>query len=113
MKYAVIRNGGKQYRVKEGDELDVEKIPIEEGKSITLNEVLLFVEGENIILGQPVIDGLKVKANVLKEFKGEKIRVGRFRPKSRYAKIKGHRQHLTKIKITEIVYGKNKTRKDN
>lgn len=113
MKYAVIRTGGKQYRVKEGDELDIEKLPGKEGESVIFNEVLMLVDGKKIELGQPKVIELKVKAKVLKQFKSDKIRVGRFRHRSRYAKIKGHRQHLTKVKITGIVYGKDKTRKDN
>lgn len=113
MQYAVIRTGGKQYRVRKGDELDVEKLPAEEGKTVTFDEVLLLVDGEKVELGQPRVKGLTVKAKVLKQFKGDKIRVGRFKHRGRYAKIKGHRQHLTKIKITDISYGKNKARKNN
>lgn len=102
MKYAVIRTGGKQYRVRKGDELDIEKLPAEEGKTVTFDEILLFVDGERVELGQPRVKGLEVKAKVLRQFKGDKIRVGRFRHRSRHAKVKGHRQQLTKVKITEI-----------
>ncbi len=102
MKYAVIQTGGKQYRVSEGDELLVEKIEAEKGAQIDFDQVLLVAGDKKIMVGQPLVAGAKVKAKVLDQVKGEKIRVAKFRAKSRYRKVKGHRQRLTKIKIIKI-----------
>ncbi len=107
MKYAVIKTGGKQYRVSEGDELFIEKIEIEEGKSFAFDQVLLLVDEKKVEVGQPLVKGAKVKVKILAQVRGEKIRVAKFRAKSRYRKVKGHRQRLTKIKI-EKIYGQNK-----
>lgn len=102
MKYAVIKIGGKQYRVSEGDELLVDKIEVGEGKIINFDEVLLLVDGEKVKIGDPRVRGAKVKAKILAQLKGEKIRVAKFRAKSRYRRVKGHRQLLTKIQIKKI-----------
>lgn len=104
MKYAVIRTGGKQYKVCEGEELLVEKIEAEKKKTVDFDEVLLLVDGKKVHLGQPLVKGVKVKAKILEQIKGEKIRVAKFRAKSRYRRVKGHRQRLTKVKI-EKIYG--------
>jgi len=102
MKYAVIQTGGKQYKVSQGDELCIEKIEGEKGKVVNFDEVLLLVDGDNIQIGQPLIKGVKVKAKILDQIKDKKIRVAKFRAKSRYRKVKGHRQLLTKIKVEKI-----------
>jgi len=102
MRYAVVKIGAKQYRVSEGDELLVEKIEKKKGAAITFNEVLLFVDEKKIKVSQPLIKAAKVKAKILEQIKEKKIRVAKFRAKSRYRKVKGHRQLLTKIKIEKI-----------
>jgi large subunit ribosomal protein L21 len=102
MKYAVIKTGGKQYRVSEGDELDIEKLEIEEKKAVTFDVVLLVVDGEEVLIGEPKLAKAKVKGKVVKQYKGDKIRVARFRRRKRYSKVKGHRQLLTRVKITKI-----------
>lgn len=102
MKYAIIRTGGKQYQVKGGEELLVEKI--EAAKTVVFDEVLLLVEDKEVKIGQPRVEGAKVKAKIIEQIKGEKIRVAKFRAKSRYRRVKGHRQRLTKVKI-EKIYG--------
>jgi len=102
MKYAVIKTGGKQYKVNEGDELLIEKIEAKEGDSLTLDQVLLLVDEKKVKVGQPLVKEAKVKVKILAQTKGEKIRVAKFRAKSRYRKVKGHRQRLTKIKIVKI-----------
>lgn len=102
MKYAIIRTGGKQYQVREEEALLVEKIEAE--NSVIFDEVLLLVDDKKVKIGQPRVEGAKVKAKILGQIKGEKIRVAKFKAKSRYRKVKGHRQRLTKVKI-ERVYG--------
>lgn len=107
MKYAVIKTGGKQYRVSEGDELDVEKLGTDKDKSIAFDNVLMVVEEGKVTIGEPEVKGAKVKAKVIKQFKGDKIRVARFRRRKRHHKVRGHRQHLTRVKITQIEHGKD------
>lgn len=102
MKYAVIRTGGKQYRVKKGDILDVERLP-QTGKTFTFNDVLLVEDGDKVKMGNPLLKGAKVKAKVLEaEKRGEKLNIMRFKAKSRYRRRIGHRQSLTQVEITGI-----------
>ena len=96
---AVVKTGGKQYLVKEGSKIKVEKIEAKEGDTITLDEVLLA--GEKI--GAPLVPGASVEAKILKQGRHDKIRVVKFKAKSRYTRTKGHRQHYTEIEITKIV----------
>ena len=97
--YAVIKTGGKQYRVSEGDEIFVEKLEVEDGKDVTFNEVLM-VNGK---VGTPYLDGASLTGTVLKHGKGKKIRIFKYKNKSRSnRKTQGHRQPYTKIKITKI-----------
>jgi len=103
MKYAVIRTGGKQYRVAEGDEIEVDKLESEKGKVVTFDEVLLFVDGDKVKVGQPLVKGVKVKAKVVDQLKGKKIRVATYKAKARYRRVKGFRSRLTKVKIEKIV----------
>ncbi len=102
MKYAVVQIAAKQYRVSEGDELLVEKINAKKGDKIDFDQVLLTVADQQVQIGQPLVAKASVKAEILDQVKAEKIRVAKFRAKSRYRKVKGHRQSLTKIKITKI-----------
>jgi len=103
MKYAVVRSGGKQYKVAEGEEIVIEKITTPEGKTLNFDEVLLLVGDKKTKIGQPLIKGAKVKAKVVAHFKGKKIRVATFKAKSRYRRVKGHRQQLTRVKISSIL----------
>lgn len=105
MKYAVIKTGGKQYRVSEGDVLEVERL-VHDGKTITFPEVLLYVNGPDSLVGAPLLSDVMVTAAVVGDVKGEKLRVSKFKSKVRYRRIHGHRQALTQVKITEI-RGKN------
>ncbi|MEK7076312.1 MAG: 50S ribosomal protein L21 [Patescibacteria group bacterium] len=98
--FAVIKTGGKQYKVAEGDVLRVEKLEFKDG-NVVFDEVLLVVNGE-VKLGKPVVSGAKVTAKVLEEGKGEKKMVFRYKSKTRQHKKKGHRQPYTKIQITKI-----------
>ncbi|RIY32769.1 50S ribosomal protein L21 [Psittacicella gerlachiana] len=99
--YAVIRTGGKQYRVTEGQVLSVEKL--EANGQVTFDEVLLVANGENVTIGTPVVAGAKVTAEVVEQYRGEKVRIVKFRRRKHSLKQAGHRQYLTKVKITGIV----------
>ncbi len=101
--YAVVRTGGKQYRVSPGDTIDVEKLPYEVGEQIDLDEVLLVVNGDEPQIGQPMVDGAKVKATVTRQTKGPKLIIFTYRPSKRYRRKKGHRQPYTRLRIDEIV----------
>lgn len=103
MKYAVISSGGKQYRVSEGDTIDVEKMAVAADSHISFDNVLLSVADQNVTLGKPYVAGAVVKATVVKQRKGEKIRVAKFKAKVRYRRVTGHRQHLTRVRIDQIV----------
>lgn len=101
--YAVIRTGGKQYRVAEGQILRIEKIEgAEEGSNIELNDVLLVSAEGNVTVGTPVVAGAKVTAEVRKQGRTRKIDVIKFRRRKHYRHHAGHRQHFTEIKITGI-----------
>lgn len=106
MKYAIIKTGGKQYKVQEGDTLKIERLPEEAGKNIELSQVLLLVDEANVLIGQPLVGGAKVEVKILEHHKGPKIRIAKFKAKSRYRKVKGHRQNLSKIKIEKIKVAK-------
>ena len=101
--YAVIKTGGKQYRVSPGDSIDVEKLPFEVGEQIELDQVLLVVNGSGAEIGQPLVKGAKVKATVTRQAKGRKVIIYKYRSSKRYRRKKGHRQHYTRLRIDEIV----------
>lgn len=102
MNYAVIKTGGKQYRVLVGDIIEVDKLPVEKDSIVSFDEVLLWVNGEQVKIGMPRVDDVKVKAKVLVQLKGKKIRVAKFKAKSRYRRVMGFRPLLTRIKIDKI-----------
>lgn len=99
--FAIVRAGGKQYRVAEGDTLTVDRLPASPGGSLEL-EVLAVGDGETIRVGTPVLQRARVVAEVLGERKGEKIDVLKYKAKVRYQRRSGHRRRLTDIKITKI-----------
>jgi large subunit ribosomal protein L21 len=101
MKYAVIKTGGKQYRVAEGETLTVEKINIEEGKPVEFDQVLLLVKDGQVEVGTPVLKA-KVKGTVKDQAKDKKIRVSRFKAKTQYRRTVGHRQPVTVVRIEKI-----------
>jgi len=103
--FAVIKTGGKQYKVSEGDVLEVEKLDKKEGDEIIFDQVLLVEEDEEPDFGKPTVEGAKVKAEVLKQGKGDKKIVYKYKPKKRQRKKKGHRQPFSRIEIKEIVTG--------
>jgi len=103
--YAVIRSGGKQYTVREGDTLDVELLQAEPGASIELAEVLLVGEGDAVAVGQPLVEGARVLAEVVEHGRGKKLIVFKYKAKTRYRRKQGHRQHFSRLAIREIVSG--------
>lgn len=100
--YAVIRTGGKQYRVAEGDTLKVEKLEVDEGASIELDEVLMVAEGDDIKIGTPYVDGGKVTALVTGHGRHDKIEVIKFKRRKKYHRQQGHRQYYTQLQVTGI-----------
>lgn len=100
--YAVIRSGGRQYRAEVGKTLDVEKLPYDENQSIEIDDVLLIGDGEKTIIGQPRVEGALVKATVVKQFRGPKIIVFRYRHRTNYRRKTGHRQYYTRLHIDDI-----------
>lgn len=101
MTFAVIKTGGKQYKVTQGDILEVEKLESKDGK-VTIEDVLLVADGDKVTVGTPVVKGASVAAKVLEDGKADKKMVFRYHNKTRYRKKKGHRQPFTKIEITKI-----------
>lgn len=99
--YAIIRTGGKQYKVAEGDVLYVEKLDCEVGAAVTF-DVLMLCDGEDVKVGTPVVDGAVVNAEVVEHGKGKKVIVFKYKPKKNYRKKQGHRQPYTKVKITSV-----------
>ncbi len=100
--YAVIKTGGKQYRVQEGDVLMVEKLDVTEGSKVQFDEVLAISDENGLKVGTPVVEGATVEANVLGQGKGKKIIVFKFKKKKDYRRKQGHRQPYTKVQITKI-----------
>ena len=100
--HAIIETGGKQYKVAEGDTLFIEKLPVEAGEAVTFDKVLAVIDGDNLTVGTPVVEGAKVDASVVKNGKGKKILVFKYKPKKGYRKRQGHRQPYTKVEITKI-----------
>ena len=100
--YAVIETGGKQYRVEVGTELEVELLDAEPGKTVTLERVLLVADGDDASIGQPVVDGAAVSAEIVRRDRGPKLISFKYRPKARTRVKKGHRQELTILRISDI-----------
>ncbi len=102
MKYAIVDNGGKQYRAVEGSTIEVDRMNVEVGQQVELGSVLLVVDGDDIRVGAPLVGGAKVSATVVEHIKGPKIVVFRYRPKKRYRVKTGHRQQYTRLQINAI-----------
>ena len=110
MKYAIIKTGGKQYKVTEGDIIEVDRLPQEEGQ-VVFDEVLLLVNDSGVTIGKPTVTGEKVEARVLGSLKGVKVRVSKFKSKVRYRRVSGFRASLTKVQIEKIGGAEEKTEK--
>jgi large subunit ribosomal protein L21 len=100
--YAVIVSGGKQHRVEEGETLKLEKLNIEVGGSVDFDRVLLVVNGEDVKIGAPVVEGAKVSAEIVSHGRGKKVRIMKFKRRKHHMKQMGHRQWFTEVKITGI-----------
>jgi large subunit ribosomal protein L21 len=99
---AVIKTGGKQYLVKKGDRLKVEKLDKKEGDKVTFDRVLLLEKGKKLEIGKPEVKGVKVTGKVIRQGKGKKVIVFKYRASKRYKVKKGHRQQFTEVEIEEI-----------
>jgi large subunit ribosomal protein L21 len=102
MAYAIIRTGGRQFRVAEGDTVDVDLLDIEPGKTATFGDVLMFADGENVSHGDPLVSGAKVTAEVLEQRKDKKVVAFKYRRRKGYHRTVGHRRKLTRVKIKSI-----------
>ena len=100
--YAVIKTGGKQYRVSAGEKLKVEQIPADIGSEIVLDQVLLVSSGEDVTMGTPLVSGAAVTAKVVSHGRGDKVRIYKMRRRKHYRKSQGHRQNYTEIEIVGI-----------
>jgi len=103
MKYAIVEDGGKQYKAVEGATIEVDRFPAEEGDSIDLERVLLVADGEEVKVGTPFVVGAKVQATVVSQVKGPKVVIFKYKPKERYRLKKGHRQQYTRLLIDTIL----------
>ena len=101
--YAIIETGGKQYKVTQGQTIDVELLDVAEGKSVELDKVLFIADGEQVTTGKPLVDGAKVVATSQGNGRNKKIVVFKYKPKVRYRSKTGHRQHYTRLAIDQIV----------
>ena len=100
--YAVIKTGGKQYRVAAGEKLKIEQIPADVGAEINLDQILMVGEGESVKIGTPLLSGASVKATVLAQGRHKKVTIFKMRRRKHYQKHQGHRQNLTEIRIDGI-----------
>ncbi len=100
--YAVIKSGGKQYKVEQGDKLRVEKLASEEGDNVEISEVLMIADGDNVTVGTPFVSGAKVIAKVEGHGRGPKIKIVKFKRRKHHHKQMGHRQGYTELSITKI-----------
>lgn len=101
--HAVIKTGGKQYRVAIGDKLAVESLPVEPGQTYEFDSVLMITSGDTVTIGQPLVPGARVVATVLENGRHPKVRIIKFRRRKHHRKQMGHRQNFTKVEINEIV----------
>ena len=101
--YAVMKTGGKQYRVAAGDTLKVEKLEGKPGDAVQLAEVLLLADGENVLLGHPLIEGALVKAEIIEQDRDRKVVIFKYRRRRRYRRKTGHRQPFTSLRVVDIV----------
>jgi len=100
--YAVIKTGGKQYRVAAGEKLKIEQLPADIGAEIVLDQVLLVADGDSLKMGKPLVTGASVQAKVVAQGRHDKVRIFKLRRRKHYQKHQGHRQNFTEIEITGI-----------
>ena len=100
--YAIVKSGGKQYKVAPGQKIEVERLNVTKGDTVDLDKVLLVADDDNVLVGTPVVEGAKIIATVGDEGKGKKVVVFKYKPKTRYRKKTGHRQYYTELSIDRI-----------
>jgi large subunit ribosomal protein L21 len=100
--YAVVNTGGKQYKVQQGEVLRVEKLSGEVGSPVTFDRVLMFSDGDNVSIGQPLVDGVSVEGHIVEQGKAKKIVVFKYKRRKRFRRKKGHRQEFTAVQIDSI-----------
>jgi len=100
--YAVIRTGGKQYRVKEGDVLEIDKLGAEKGRKVSFDQVLLIEEEGRVLVGTPIVENAVVRAEVLENMRGDKVLIFKKKRRKQYRRTRSHRQELTKVRIEKI-----------
>jgi len=103
--YAIIKSGGKQYRVQAGEQVRVEALAAEVGSTVSLEEVLLVGTGDGVKVGAPLVSGAKVKATVVSHGRGDKVKIFKLRRRKHYQRTQGHRQSYTELRIDDIVQG--------
>ena len=103
--YAIIKSGGKQYRVQAGEQVRVEALTAEVGSTVSLEEVLLVGAGDGVKVGAPLVSGAKVKATVVSHGRGDKVKIFKLRRRKHYQKTQGHRQSYTELRIDDIIQG--------
>lgn len=103
--YAIIKLAGKQFRVVQGDEFITDRLEAGEGKTVTTDQVLLVNDGKKTVIGQPLVEKAQVKYKITENFRSKKLRVAKYKAKSRYRRVKGHRQHQSKVEIVSIKTG--------
>jgi len=109
MSYAIIKTGGRQFRVAEGDTIDVDILDVEPGKTATFGDVLMFAEGKDVTHGSPLISGATVTAEVVEQLKDRKVIAFKYKRRKGYHRTVGHRRKLTRVKIKSISVGAKKT----
>lgn len=106
--YAIIGTGGKQYKVSEGDVITIERLEVEEGQSVDFDQVFTIIDGENVLIGKPLVEGAVVTGEVLNHGRDKKIMVFKYKSKNNYRRRQGHRQPFTKVCIKSITAPKAK-----
>jgi large subunit ribosomal protein L21 len=101
--YAVVETGGKQYKVSAGETIEVETLPFKVGQTVELDKVLLVSDGNQVRVGNPIVEGAKVMATVAGQGKGKKVIVFKYKPRNRYRRKAGHRQAYTRLRIDKII----------
>ncbi len=101
--YAIVETGGKQYKVQTGDIIRVEKLPGQEGEEVVFDRVLLLADNEDVKIGTPILEEVKVKGTIVKQDRAKKVIVFKFKRRKRYHRKYGHRQYFTAVKIDEIL----------
>ena len=108
MAYAIIKTGGRQFRVAEGDTIDVDLLDVDPGKTMTFGEVLMFADGKDVMQGNPLVSGAKVTAEILEQRKDKKVIAFKYKRRKGYHRTVGHRRKLTRVKIKSISVGAKK-----